>query len=251
MRRVADRFRALAEACTSLEELRLLVGDVCCELGFKHFALLHHSSLSSPASCLVKIDNYPEGWAEELIERGLAADDPVHLASRRVNTGFAWSELAGIIALAPRQLDILSQSRRFGIGHGFTIPVNVPGEPAGSCSFAVGPGAEFPVRRLMCAELVGAHAFSAARRIGHLAERDPRPHLSRREVQCLRLVALGKTDWEIARILGISEQTARQYVKRARSAYDVVSRTQLVALGLRDDWLSFEDLLAFGAPVPA
>jgi hypothetical protein len=46
-----------------------------------------------------------------------------------------------------------------------------------------------------------------------------------------------------ARILGISIETARQYVKRARAAYDVVSRTQLVVLGLRDDWLSLDELL--------
>jgi LuxR family quorum-sensing system transcriptional regulator CciR len=59
----------------------------------------------------------------------------------------------------------------------------------------------------------------------------------------LRLVALGKTDWEIAKILGLSLHTARQYVKSARAAYDTVSRTQLVAYGLRDAWISFEDAI--------
>ena len=44
-------------------------------------------------------------------------------------------------------------------------------------------------------------------------------------------------------ILGISVETARQYVKRARRAYDAVTRAQLVVLGLRDDWLNFEDAL--------
>jgi len=69
------------------------------------------------------------------------------------------------------------------------------------------------------------------------------PHLSRRELQCLRFAAAGKTDMEIALILGISGETARQYVKRARAAYDVVSRTQLVVLRLRDDWISFDEAL--------
>ena len=69
------------------------------------------------------------------------------------------------------------------------------------------------------------------------------PHLNRREIQCLHLVAAGKTDWEIARILGISPETAHQYVKRARAAYDVVSRTQLVVHGLRDAWISFDDAI--------
>ena len=54
---------------------------------------------------------------------------------------------------------------------------------------------------------------------------------------------MGKTDWEIARILGLGTETARQYVKRARAAYDAVSRTQLVVLALRDAWIAFEDAI--------
>jgi LuxR family quorum-sensing system transcriptional regulator CciR len=96
---------------------------------------------------------------------------------------------------------------------------------------------------LLCAELVGAHAFRAARRIQKLPRRRPRPHLSRRELQCLRLIALGKSDFEIALILGIAHETARQYVKRARAAYDVVSRSQLVVNALFDEWVGFEEVL--------
>jgi LuxR family quorum-sensing system transcriptional regulator CciR len=96
---------------------------------------------------------------------------------------------------------------------------------------------------MAAAELIGAHAFDAARRLASLAGPVLRPHLSPREIQCLRLVAAGQTDWEISVILGISVETARQYVKHARRTYRVLSRTQLVVLGLRDDWLSFEEAL--------
>ena len=120
---------------------------------------------------------------------------------------------------------------------------HVPGEPSASCSFAVRRGRSLPERRLQCAELIGVHAFRAARRIYGFAGERPAPRLSRRERQCLRLVAAGKTDWEIAAILGIRVETARQYVKRARAAYDVVSRAQLVACGLRDALVSFDEAI--------
>jgi LuxR family transcriptional regulator, quorum-sensing system regulator CciR len=243
MRRLSDRFADRASACTSLQQLRSALKDACAQLGFDYFALLHHSSLEGPDSSLVRIDNYPDEWVDELLGEGLAADDPVHLASRRANTGFAWAELGSIIALSRRHRSILSRSARFGLGDGFTVPVNVPGEPSGSCSFAVRRGRSLPGRRLMCAELVGAHAFRAARRIQDLPRRRGRPHLSRRELQCLRLVALGKTDVEIALILGIAHETARQYVKRARAAYDVVSRSQLVVHALFDEWVAFDEIL--------
>ena len=243
MRRLADRFGEEAASCVDLAQLRSLLAEASRELGFDHFALLHHASLGTAQGKYVRIDNYPEGWVEELLNSGLAVDDPIHLASRRINTGFVWDEAGSIIRLTSRHKAILARSRRFGIGGGFTVPANVPGEPSASCSFAVRRSAGLPLERLRCAELVGAHAFRAARRIHPSAGPCERPHLSRRELQCLRLVALGKTDWEISRILGISIETVRQYVKRARAAYDTVSRTQLVVYGLRDAWINFEDAI--------
>jgi LuxR family quorum-sensing system transcriptional regulator CciR len=241
MRRLSDRFAEAAHRCASLTELGGLLGDVVLELGFRHYALLDHASLTSPGSSFVRIDNYPEAWVEEIVAHGYAKDDPVHLASRRANAGFAWREVGTLIPLGCRHRRILSRSRRFGLGGGFTVPANVPGEPGASCSFAAAVGDELPRARLHCAELIGAHALKAARRLR--PGRRPRPHLSRRELQCLRLIAVGKTDWEIAKILGLSVETAHQYAKRARAAYDAVSRTQLVVYGLRDAWISFDDAI--------
>ena len=243
MKRLVDRFAESAGACRDLGDLRTLLGDAAQDLGFDFFALLHHSSLASAAPVRLRIDNYPESWARELVDGDLAPSDPVHLASRRSGCAFSWHELGSIIRLADRHKLILARSHYHGLGEGFTVPVNVPGEPSGSCSFAVRRGAELPRRRLLCAELVGTHAFSAARRIVLPRIEAARPHLSRREIQCVRLLARGKTDWETARILGISLETARYYVKRARAAYDVATRTQLVVHGLRDEWVTFDDAI--------
>ena len=241
MRRLSDRFAEAARSCPDLPQLGALLREVTGELGFDYFALLDHASLGGSPG-LVRIDNYPEHWVAELLSGGDAIDDPVHLASRRTNVGFGWNELGNLIRLEGRHRKILQRSRRFGLGPGLTVPANVPGEPSASCSFAVRAGAELPESRLPCAQLIGAHALCAARRLRRVAA-GGRPHLSRRELDCLRLVALGKTDWEIATILGLSPHTARQYVKRARGAYDAVSRTQLVAYGLRDSWIHFEDAI--------
>lgn len=241
--RLIDLFEAKAAACSSDAELRYLLEDAARDLGFHFFALLHHSALRAGSAGLVRIDNYPAGWEEELVARRFVGDDPVHMASARTNVGFAWADLGALITLTSRHRAILRESARFGLGQGFTIPANVPGEPCGSCSFAVRLGLEVPAERLLCAELIGAHAFRAARRIHRYPAFGRHPHLSRRERECLHLIAAGKTDWEIAAILGIGPQTVHQYVKRARAAYDVVSRTQLVVHGLRDAWISFDEAI--------
>lgn len=241
--RLIDYFEARAGLCGEDRDLRALLEGAVHELGFHYFALLHHASLASPRPGLIRIDTYPSGWEEELAAHGLVGADPVHLACARTNIGFAWSDLPGLVAIGAKGHEIFERSRRFGIGEGFTIPVNVPGEPAGSCSFAMRAGAEIPAERLLSAEQIGAHAFGAARRIHNYPASARCPHLSRRERQCVRLLAAGKTDWEIAAILGISVETAHQYVKSARAAYDVVSRAQLVACGLRDALVSFDEAI--------
>lgn len=238
-----DCFEAKAALCSSDCDLRSLLDDATRELGFDYFALLHHGSLASSRAGLLRIDTYPPGWEGELAARGLIGADPVHHACARTNVGFAWAELPGLAVIGRRQREILEQGRRFGIGDGFTMPANVPGEPGGSCSFAVRSGRALPLRQFHCAELIGAHAFRAARRIHDYPASGRRPRLSRRERQCVRLVAAGKTDWEIAAILRISVETAHQYVKSARAAYDVVSRAQLVACGLRDALVSFDEAI--------
>jgi LuxR family transcriptional regulator, quorum-sensing system regulator CciR len=241
--RLVDHFDAKAVLCTDDDSLGQLIGDATRELGFDRFALLHHASLAKPGPSLIRIDTYPAGWEEELGRHGLLGADPVHHASARTNVGFAWAELPELVRLGRRERELLERARRFDIGDGFTMPVNVPGEPAGSCSFAVRRGRCLPRARLLCAEQIGAHAFRAARRIHNYPAAGCSPPLSRRERQCVRLLAAGKTDWEIAAILGISVETAHQYVKRARAAYDVVSRAQLVACGLRDALVSFDEAI--------
>lgn len=243
MRRLSDCFAEAAETCADLPQLGTLLGDVALELGFHDFALVDHASLTAASAGLVRLDNYPESWVREMVESGYAADDPVHLASRRSNTGFFWRELDSLMILDRHHRRILARSRRHGLGTGFTVPANVPGEPSASCSFALRLGCEIPARRRSCAELVGAYALRAARRLRARLAQPPRPRLSRREVECLRLVAMGKTDWEISRILGLSAETVHQYVKRARAAYDTVSRTQLAIYGLRDSWISFDEAI--------
>jgi DNA-binding CsgD family transcriptional regulator len=42
-----------------------------------------------------------------------------------------------------------------------------------------------------------------------------------RQVECIALVAQGKSDWEIGQILGLSRDTVHEYVESARRRYGV------------------------------
>jgi LuxR family quorum-sensing system transcriptional regulator CciR len=55
--------------------------------------------------------------------------------------------------------------------------------------------------------------------------------------------ARGKSDWEIARILGVGHETVIQHLKQARERYGVGKRTLLAVHALFDGTLAFVDVL--------
>ncbi len=69
-----------------------------------------------------------------------------------------------------------------------------------------------------------------------LAELDPRtrpPALSRREREVLRLIAGGRSDKQIAQVLGIKERTVKFHVMSIRTKLGADTRAQAVALATR------------------
>jgi LuxR family quorum-sensing system transcriptional regulator CciR len=241
LERLSSEFEARAQAVTSDEELGSLLGDAANELGFAHYAIVHSVSFRRDDPGFISIDNYPESWAEEFVGQQLYLDDPVLQASERTAKAFRWTDVARMLALKPRHQAVMEKSARYGMGHGFTVPANVPGEPTGSCSFAMKPGKDLPQDRLRCAEAIGIDAFDAARRLRGLPDIQPVPHLSRRERQCVRLLAAGHNDKQIARHLELSPETVKRYVATARVTYNAVTRTELVTKALRDGQISFAE----------
>jgi LuxR family transcriptional regulator, quorum-sensing system regulator CciR len=222
-----------------------IVDDVSRGLGFDHFAMIHHADLSRLSTSLIHIDTYPAVWREHFVANGIYLDDPVLHACVRTHLGFAWNDVAELITLSPRQRGILESARDEGIGEGFTVPISIPGEVNGSCSFATRFGKALPHNYLIFAQLLGSFAFQAARRLKQKVRlnTDRRlPMLTPRQRECVVLVGNGKTDWEIATILGLREDTVTKYLNAARERYGVARRMQLVVAAIYDGQISLGEL---------
>ena len=63
------------------------------------------------------------------------------------------------------------------------------------------------------------------------------PKLSDRELECLEWVSVGKTSWETAIILGVSERTINFHLLNACRKLNVYGRQAAVALALRQNLL--------------
>jgi LuxR family quorum-sensing system transcriptional regulator CciR len=245
-----QEFIRQAQSLESMGGLQLMVESLVKDLGFRYYALTHHVAVLPAPAGVVRLHNYPDEWVETVVRRRYFTIDPVHIVSQRSATGFHWSEFSKFISLTGPQQVMQAEAKRAGIADGFTVPVNVPGEYTGSISYAVESGANFPHASLPVANFLGPIAFEAARRISGGASRQPdqaEVHLTTRQLDCVTLVAHGKSDVDIAAILGLSPATVRFHVDSARDRMQVATRTQLVVRALFGNLLTFADVLQAGA----
>ncbi|MEO6093919.1 MAG: LuxR family transcriptional regulator [Novosphingobium sp.] len=255
MSQLADvqKFNELAKAVASPSDLHRLMQEISREMGFDHFALVHHVDLR-PRGTLVDhlvtrdfmaLTDYPQAWIEEYIENKIVSNDPVLLASQRTMAGFAWSKIPKIIKMTSAHRELTERTRQAGICDGFTVPAHVPGEMIGSCNFAVGPTHSPPEDNFMMAQLIGAFAFEGGRqlvaRMRDIQDASP-VKLTQRQMECIVLVAKGKSDWEIGKILGLSPETVASYIKSARERYDVPARIQVVLRACFDGTIPLSEL---------
>jgi LuxR family quorum-sensing system transcriptional regulator CciR len=236
---------SIAQEVETEHDLEAAMVAVTRELGFQYFALSHHVDFAAAPEKATRLHNYPVSWQDYYDRHGLGISDPVHRASHVTSVGFCWSRIPVMISLTPKDHAILSLGREQGIGSGFTVPAHVPGEARGSCSFANDADYPTPANVFPIAQLAGNFAFEAARRLwsrrGHPSDVDM-ARLTDRQRDCALWVARGKGDWEIARILGVSEETVAQHIRQACERYGVNKRTSLIIRTLFDGTLTFTDI---------
>lgn len=244
--RLADisAFEVQSRKSTSLVHLSALVDATVRQFGFRWFALLHNVDLKRRATNALMLTTYPARWIEEIIEARLYMDDPIHAACTQTVSGLSWERIGDHIRPSARQVSILDRGRAHGLVAGFTMPIRMSAEPDAMFTVARKRSEALSSQDMLTARLVGTMAFDSARA---LLDTDklvnvPVP-LSPRQIDCIALVAQGKSDWEIAQILSLGRDTVHEYVEAARRRYGVRRRTQLVLRAVRDGHLNIEALV--------
>ena len=211
------------------------------EIGLPFIAV--SSDLSSPDP-MVDADGRPYAetlfrWLDPELEywkdRAFALKSPFVLAARFMAEPFYFG--AGRLATwrPSESLDAIDAgpaSAEHGVGGAIVSPAYLPGGLIGAVVWA-SPDAgldmtgifETWAARLHGAALRFMSAYHDAR--GTLPSPDAR-RLTRREIQCLKWAAAGKTDGVIAELVHISAPTVRFHLKNAAAKLRVVGRSQAV-----------------------
>lgn len=175
-------------------------------------------------------NTWPADWFALYEREGLAPLDPVVTDAARSMTSFTLSERRAAWQIEAGGRRVLAVAETYGWKEVFVIPVHGPFGYQGAVSLA---GLE-PVT-LTGAERVALEAASRAIHMRCRSERGfgvglaDRPTLTDRQLQCLRWVAVGKSDSDIALLVGIAEATVHYHVEEAKRRLGVRSRLQAVA----------------------
>ncbi len=197
-------------------------------LGLEH--LVYHSSKlgSSPSLDPYIRLTYPAAWIKRYLQRGYVDLDPVLGEGFRRTLPFQWGELT--IASAA-ELAFMHDALAHGIGpHGLSIPVRSKQGHRGLFSISSSQSevawVDYLARNMSVLIEVANHLH---RRVIKDVFGEDKPHLTEREIECLRWTSLGKHSGDIATILQISPHTARDYLKSARFKLDCVTSAQAVS----------------------
>lgn len=213
-------------------------------LGFRHFACCSHVDPFHPPREAVMLHNYPRGWVRTFSEAKLYEIDPVLERAKSNPVPFFWDTAFQSGSLTKPQRMVLADAAGYGLIHGYTIPLHLswlPGTLRASCS-VIPDGERVDAGSYLAIEALAKYFYFFASRAHAPWLTPPREELTPREHQCLVLVAQGKDDWIIGRVLGMRESTAHYHVEQLKRRLGVTTRSQAVTKALMTGLLTFGEL---------
>jgi len=219
-----------AKRASSSDELAARFGTVIRSFGFDLFACMSHFDYGDPPPGAVRLWEYPEPWTRRYIERKYFRIDPVLSVALRSAVPFLWSDKAVTGRESRSRRQFFDEAAESGLVCGYTVPIHTRGVLPATVN-VVGDWQEPDKASLGAIHLMSIYLHDAGRRLASRpaeAREEPPRMLTDRERECLRWVALGKSDWDIGGILSISEKTAHFHVENAKRKLGVGTRVQAV-----------------------
>lgn len=204
------------------------------QLGFDHYAywLMWGVDGVRQSYC---VHNYPDDWSTHYLQSGYARDDYVGLHGMVSTIPFLWQHLPYRYRLTERQSLIFSEAAEAGLREGATVPVHGPGKAKAMLSVASAriAGEDFKLhfeKYRHEVHLMATYAHEKVIALGLYKAQVGMGALTPREIEILGWTAQGKSRWEAGKILGISEETVKTHLEKARSKLGAANTTHAITI---------------------
>lgn len=221
--------------CTSVEELHTNALAITREMGFENFlyGVQVNTSLTRPYRFILSC--YPEAWRKHYDDEGYASIDPTVLHCARTSIPIIWKNE---VFKGRKEARVRSEAKDCGLVSGASFSVHGGRGEAAMLSLATSREsreAQDDILAMMSqAQLLTCYLHEAVQRV--VLSKGPPPlkkiNLTEREKECLLWAAEGKTGWEIANIVSISERTVTFHLQNASQKLGVVNRRQAISRAL-------------------
>jgi len=233
MQRVLEILHYSVEATTGddvYQVLQLIQRVVACPRVIGGVAQLNPKGTFREFNSVINV-SYSNDWLYTYGRNGYASVDPVLQSVLSTFKTQEWEQTYKK-ASSPKQLEFVEEARSYGLTHGITTGMLERGRGfATFFSFAGGDSGDTNRYKGLIEYLLPyLHRILIANTHTPLDNRVK--GLSPREMMVLAWMKQGKTNWEISRIIGVSERTVRFHVEGIFMKLDVGSRTQAVAFAM-------------------
>ncbi len=215
-----QRFRI--QNCQTPQILADELAKLCFANGFEYYQLCLTLRRGLQQTDLTLLMQTPDNWAEHYSKNTTILNDSLYLRSQSQSRPLFWQADATLEHEAFLPMD---NWRQFGMEEGIAIPLH---GPSGFYGY-------FTLSRHK-KEHIRLQDYFHLSYLGHIIQEQAVPlfspeqsYLSVREKECLFWVSEGKTSWEIAQILGITERTVNFHLNNAIRKSGCKNRYQTVA----------------------
>jgi LuxR family quorum sensing-dependent transcriptional regulator len=229
----SERALSFLDQCTIATDLPALIDEFHRTIeafGFTSSACGAWIGVGKARSYRFFFNSWPQDWIDLYSQQDFFPDDPFVQESQRTMESFLWSELERRQALTPRGREIYELGRTFGWTEVMGIPVHGPSDYQGLVSIATMQPVQLAPRDRAFLELIGHAIHNRCRKEIGFGLSPELPPMTAREIECMRWVAVGKTNWEIGQVLGISQSTVHFHVESAKKKLNKTTRTEAVAV---------------------
>lgn len=175
-------------------------------------------------------------WAGDNGRRGYGEHDPSIRMLRTEMRPFTWSEALARFRSEGSERVMDGCFDFTGCREGFVVPVREPDGTLLAATFS-GPQLDLDPEVRQAMHLAGYYFVARGREIAIGAERGPDCPLTPRQLDCLRWAHAGKTDHEIAVLLGLSARTVHNHIEAAKTAINTPKRSVAAFEAWRRGWL--------------
>jgi LuxR family quorum sensing-dependent transcriptional regulator len=227
---VLEAIRAV-QATHAVDETIAVLSRFIESYGFERIFL---GQLVNPANVPLKEILYVSDWPDELKEHRRSQmailHDPIAICALRSKRPFSWAEAREHASRVGKM--VVDMVHDYGITDGIMFPMHALHSVSGGVSLGGGNKLNLSPTHIKELEIVCQTVYY------HLEEMlGPFPYqkvaeLTHRETECVQFAAAGKSNWEIAQILGIQEDTVKKTLRRASNKLETVNRTHLVATAI-------------------